>query len=81
MYKYYDVFYTKPGEVGEMNCRVCNTKCEVKRNVLGAGNWIEAMGQNYNYYDVFTCPHTGEEWHEQALKLVLFSSHLEQSFR
>ncbi|MFQ5583538.1 MAG: hypothetical protein ACE5GL_03790 [Calditrichia bacterium] len=70
MFKGYDVFYKTPGVVDEIHCRVCHTKCEVERNVRATGSWIEAMGKSYNYYDVFTCPHTGKEWHEQALRLV-----------
>jgi hypothetical protein len=71
MQKAYDIFYTKPGSSEDINCTVCGTKCSVERNVYGPSSWITAWGKKYSYHDIFTCPHTGKEWHEQALKLIL----------
>jgi len=67
----YDIFYTKPGSTDEMYCLVCNTMCNVKRNTYGPANFASAVARRYDYYDVFICPHAEEEWHEQALQLVL----------
>jgi hypothetical protein len=71
MLKNYDFFSTEPGSSEELNCSVCGTKCDIERNIYGPSGWIAAMGKVSSYHDIFTCPHAGKEWHEQALKLVL----------
>ena len=67
----YEVFYTTPGKVSEMRCRVCGSICEVKRDVYGPSNFIEAISKVNDLYDLFTCPNTHQTWHEKALRLVL----------
>ena len=69
--KGYDVFYEKPGELEERVCQVCGTRCEVERNQAGPTGWASAMAKQKIPHDYFSCPHTGQDWHEQALKLVM----------
>ncbi len=69
--KGYDNFYEKPGEVQEQTCQVCGSLCEVKREQMGPTGWVEAMAKRTHLHDYFHCPHSGKEWHERALKIVL----------
>ena len=70
MYKGYDVFFEKPGDVEERFCRVCGTVCEVERNRLGPTGWVTAMAKKDILHDYFFCRYMNEHWHSQALKLV-----------
>ena len=69
--KKYDVFYTRPGSSEDMCCAVCGTRCNVRRNVYGPTCYAAAVAKLNIYSDIFTCPHSGKDWHEQALKLTL----------
>jgi hypothetical protein len=53
-----------------MECRVCETKCVVKRDSYGPTCFAAAMGGSKRKHDCFWCPYHEAEWHEQALKLV-----------
>jgi len=64
-----DVFFLEPGTAQEMYCRVCGSKCDVRRDVYGPTSFAMAMGQKKKLHDVFTCPHVEEAWHHQALQL------------
>jgi hypothetical protein len=70
MHLHYEIFYTTPDTVETKACRVCGTSCDVKRGVYTASNFKEATNKMADLYDVFTCPHAGKDWHEQALKLA-----------
>lgn len=69
--KGYDVFYTEPDEVKTMHCKVCGTLCNVERSVHGPTGWIEGMAGRGHWHDKFECPHSGNPWHEQAIKLFM----------
>lgn len=71
MMKGYDVHFTEPGSAQEMRCHVCDTKCEVKRNAYGPTGFAEAIGKKFRHHDLFVCPYRDEDWHKQALGLVL----------
>jgi hypothetical protein len=71
MLRGYDIFFTEPGAAQEMFCSICHSRCEVRRNVSGPTDFGSAMAKKNKPHDVFTCPHTNEEWHEQAQRLVL----------
>jgi hypothetical protein len=71
MYIGYEIFYVKPGEALEKACGVCGTNCDRNEKVYGAASFAAAVGKKYDFHDVFVCPHAGQEWHEQALRLVL----------
>lgn len=65
-----DIFTPDPGEVeGPVNCGVCGTEMECKRNCHGPRGWAMAMSGSKSYYDCFSCPHRGELWHKQVVKL------------
>jgi hypothetical protein len=44
-YKGYDLFFTAPGQVGEMICKVCRTTCTVHRDRYGPTGFAAAMGK------------------------------------
>jgi hypothetical protein len=70
-YKGYDLFFTAPGEVGEMACKVCRTTCTVHRDRYGPTGFVAAMGGLNRKHDLFECPNKELRWHEQALRLVI----------
>ena len=64
------VFNKAPDEKEEMYCNVCNSKCEVKRNVYWFRDFASAMAKHKSRFDQFLCPHAEEEWHQKLEKLV-----------
>jgi hypothetical protein len=69
--KGYDVFFSEPERLDEINCKVCGSLCRVERDVLSPTGWAEAMTERGHWHDYFYCPHRDQPWHEQALELVL----------
>jgi hypothetical protein len=67
----YETFYVIPLTVEEMSCRVCGSKCDVKRDVPGPRQFVSAASSGSGLYDVFTCPHGGKVWHDKALQLAV----------
>ncbi len=70
LYVGYTVFNPDPGKYDEMKCKVCDTKCDVERNISGPTSFAAAMAKSKRKHDRFWCPHHEEKWHEQALKLA-----------
>ena len=70
-YKGYELFFTTPGEVGEMTCKVCRATCTVQRDRYGPTGFAAAMGGLSRKHDLFECPNKDLSWHEQALRLVI----------
>ena len=68
--KGYDFFTALPGTVDEMVCKVCGDVCDVKRGVSGPMSWAGAMAKKNTTHDSFSCDHTDEDWHKQALKIL-----------
>jgi hypothetical protein len=66
----YDMIMPEPGKLDSWNCQVCGSEATVRRNVLGTTNWASAMANVKNKHDAFTCPHVGQLWHSQALRLI-----------
>ena len=64
------VFNKTPGTTKEMYCNVCESKCEVKRNISGYKNFGSAMAKKKTRFDQFFCPHADKEWHQKLEKLV-----------
>jgi hypothetical protein len=71
MHAGYDVFHTTPGKVIELLCRVCGTKCNVKRDVYEPDNFGMALAQKADLFDTFICPNTEMEWHKKAMELLM----------
>ncbi|MCY7333731.1 MAG: hypothetical protein LH649_14000 [Pseudanabaena sp. CAN_BIN31] len=69
--KGYDFFITKPNANETFDCNVCSTECDVKRNVDGFSGFIAAMARLSEIHDEFTCPNVNQEWHEQAVRLLM----------
>jgi hypothetical protein len=72
----WDSFTPNADTVDHVTCKVCGTKCDVKRNVVGPRSSAAAMavaaGQDANaVYDHFFCSNSGYPWHDQALVLLL----------
>jgi hypothetical protein len=77
------VFNTNPGEKEKMYCNVCDSKCEVKRNVFGYKDFASAMAKHKSRFDQFLCTHAEEDWHQKLEKLVVqrrenYSSKIDQ---
>lgn len=67
----YTYFFENPGEVMQRNCLVCDSVCLVKRDQLGPTSWAGAVAKVSTPHDYFYCPHQDEDWHKQALELLL----------
>ncbi|HHY88897.1 MAG TPA: hypothetical protein GYA06_08265 [Chloroflexi bacterium] len=65
----YDKFFAEPDTVDSINCRVCGTRCDVERSVIGPTSLAEAYAMRGRWHDSFCCPYTDEPWHDQALRL------------
>ncbi|MGR3177488.1 MAG: hypothetical protein ACUZ8E_05490 [Candidatus Anammoxibacter sp.] len=70
-HKGYDLFIGKSNSDEEKYCGVCGVKCEVRRNVYGPTGFVSAMAKSFTHHDLFICPNSDHEWHEQGLKLIL----------
>ena len=70
-HKGYDVFYTEPSVSETMECRVCGTLCDVKRNATGPTGHLSAMSGNQTLHDSFRCPNIGKDCHNEATKLAM----------
>lgn len=71
--KGYDFVQTMPGTVDSMDCRVCGSRMNVERNVLGPTNAFDGMAGYRHYRDYFVCPHADEDWHQHATALAIES--------
>tara|TARA_Y100000034_G_scaffold124892_1_gene173677 strand:+ start:292 stop:621 length:330 start_codon:yes stop_codon:yes gene_type:complete len=65
----WDSFTPAPGEEEKMSCRVCGEDMEVNRNVNGPTGYVEAMAKRGHPHDHFFCKNSGEDWHNQVLRI------------
>ena len=65
------VFNISPGEKEDMYCSVCDSRCEVRRNVFWFKDFGSAVAKKKTRFDQFICPHAEEEWHQKLEKLVI----------
>jgi hypothetical protein len=65
------VFNISPGEKEEMYCNVCESKCEVKRDVYWFKDFASAIAKKKTRFDQFICPHAEEKWHQKLEKIVV----------
>lgn len=68
--KGYDYFTPRPDVIDKIGCKVCGSNCDVKRGVSGPTGFGEAMARKGHLHDLFSCPHSDAEWHEQALEIM-----------
>lgn len=61
---------TDPGSLDQACCKACGTVMGVRRNVETPRGFAEAMGGYKRPTDVFNCPNTGEDWHNQIITLM-----------
>lgn len=60
-----------PGTVeGPVQCGVCGTEMEVKRDCYGPRGFAMAMSGSKSGYDSFQCPLQKEDWHRQVVKIL-----------
>ncbi len=65
-----DRYTPDPGKIeGPVRCGVCKTEMSVRRNVNGPRGFVQAMSSGKSLHDVFSCPHSDEEWHRQVVAL------------
>ena len=64
-----DFISTTPGLLKEWFCVVCGTQAKEERNVVGPASWAGAMAKVHTLHDIFTCPHSQEDWHRQMRAL------------
>jgi len=69
--KGYDTFFEKPGKIDKKNCEVCGTECNVKRGVMGATCFAQAVGGGRSLHDYFYCPNNEQKWHEKAVEMKM----------
>lgn len=54
---------------GPVYCGVCHAKMSEERDHIGPRGFVQAMAQSTSVYDVFQCPNTGLDWHDQVIAL------------
>lgn len=64
--KGWDISQPDPGVEKTMRCKVCDTKMDVTRSVQR----YDLGRPTDSKCDYFRCPHTGEDWHEQAKAIL-----------
>ena len=64
----WDIFTPAPGTQQSMRCRVCKTEMNVQRDQVVSKNYVETELGGHKC-DIFTCPHSDDAWHRQALAL------------
>ncbi len=73
MYKYtkgWDHFTPDNAKTFEyQHCLVCGTKFDVETGAFAPTSWGEAMARRAHKHDVLSCPHSGTDWHNQAVML------------
>ena len=67
----YGLFVTEPNAYKSLECNICEAECLVERNLPAKSGFIAAMGRMDKPRDEFSCPNLEEEWHKQAVNLVL----------
>lgn len=66
----YDYFTPDPGEKQSMKCRACNSEMDVDHNMEISSRYPNiGDASSKRKVDRFTCPHSGEKWHNQAIEL------------
>ena len=68
----YDSFTPNPGEWDHLVvcCKACDTLMDVRKNCTGPTSSIMAMSGSVTQYDHYTCPHSGESWHNEVIDLL-----------
>ena len=69
--KGYGFFITEPNAYKSLECNICGAECLVERNLPAKSGFISAMARMDEPRDKFSCPNLEEEWHGQAVKLVM----------
>ena len=72
----FDYFTPDPGKYQSMQCKACDTEMDVERDVTISRSRFSFLVDRdllkSRKVDKFTCPHTGEDWHNQAIQLRRF---------
>jgi len=65
----YFVCVNKKEKKGHICCKACGFPCDVERNVNGPTGFVEGMGGGRTLHDSWTCTHSGQKWHDKAVRL------------
>ena len=72
-----DCFIFSPGEIGNVSCKICHTRCHVQRNIEGRRiKYISGTGLDKTH-DKFYCPKSDNAWHKKGVKLYVESQRTE----
>jgi len=67
-----DVFMPDPGTHEKVECGVCGTEMNVRRDIQGPTSYVMVIGGSSRKHDFFSCPHREEKWHKQVVELRKF---------
>jgi hypothetical protein len=70
MHKGLDCAFFSPNTVKELNCKVCGSKMEVKRNKKSADSFNAAIAGKSSNHDFFWCANYQTNWHIQVRELI-----------
>ena len=72
-----DCFIFGPGEIRDVNCKICHTRCHVQRNIEGRRiKYVSGTGLDKTH-DKFYCPKSDNAWHKKGVKLYVESDRTE----
>ena len=74
-----DCIILGPGEVIDVNCKICHARCKVERNMKGIRvKYADISGTGLDKtHDKFYCPKSEETWHKKGVKLYIESQRTE----
>jgi hypothetical protein len=65
----FDYFTPDPGKEQSLQCRGCGSEMSVERNIDVGSRYPHINPEFKRKVDRFTCQHSGERWHDQAIAL------------
>lgn len=75
-----DTYMPDPGTRDQVECGVCGTVMDVKRDLDGPTSFTMAIGKSKRKHDFFWCPHREDAWHEQVVQLRQFMKSCPSAF-
>jgi hypothetical protein len=72
----WDLFITEPDSAAKdpiRHCHVCQERMKVRQDIMGPRNWRENVAGVKTQHDEWFCVNSEEDWHRQALAILLES--------